>query len=1178
MKSTLFPFPPARALASVRPAARALLLGAAALAAAAATAAGAVVDISGEININNTVAAGNSGRLVGLTQTHWASGGFARALNLNGNMLLIDSGGGNPMNATGAISGSGFLNIASGPWWGGTWNNPVIIGGSTANTYSGPTTIIGGTTKLNKTAGLDALLGTITLGSSGNSARLLWGGGNQIHNLASITVLRPTVAGGYTADANLNYLDLAGYNDTIRSLTLADAGTKTQVRTGTGGVLTVNYLTVNGAAMPLGTYTSASGFVTGTGSVVVVPAPAVDVPADYSNPNIAADLGNGIQGTPFHLLGNATFGSATGALTGNIAVNGAAQTLTLDTGGNPASLNGALSGNGNLILNGGEPPGLQQEDAPFKIIPWPKKVELLDGQLDLASARIVAGTPSLLPLAAILASDIQQVYQVALSPVQSAAAAGDIVLRLVTDDPALAGADAYRITVDDRVTVEGKTYQSVAFGMMTVLQVLHREGPALRIERMTVEDDADRAFRGLQVSIRAGYHPPAWVKKVIDLMRFYKVRVLQLHTTESLWVGAVMDSSNGATPQLLQANSAWSKQEMEEVIDYAIARGVSLVPHNEMRPNDPFWPAALTTNFNLADAFADYVDEIDHQGAYVIPANLGNDPRFWNFVRVITQRSYEQFARSWPDGKLPFYHIGPVYGEGGCSGQDAVRMLGYLLEKNPDIRMMYWNGPGNADPDLTPHKNNIVVDFYSSTWGGTPDGLLAAGYQLCNVSWTPLYIQPGSRVKAQRQGKWIFDEFHLSRFGNEGTFGEPIDANDCSAYQNGIIGSILPTWDFSGPNQGEGHLEMISPCIPSFSEHLWNIRAWPYPACSWDNASAAQARLMPLANNFLREPRVSSAPGNVTATDGVLPAAVEVFWSESDNYPVSYQVYRAGTNNPAVSQPVSGLIPASFVTQLNSFRDLTVTPGQSYYYWVRSINPAGASAFSLSARGATGAGVTLPVAVEPFDYPAGSGLAALTGGSGFSAGWTVDEFNAPLVITTTGLAYPGLLTSGRALHVESTDADETNGRVPPHVRVHRNLAASYGRNGTQVWTSYLIRGHKVEVGEIAANIGNPNVGKGWGDGISVYTAGGGGKMLPDRTYLLVTRYTFHTGNDLIHLWVNPVPGQQPADADAHVITRAFDNPEAGTLSIRMQPYGRGSYDLDEFRVGRSYAEVVPVGP
>ena len=115
-------------------------------------------------------------------------------------------------------------------------------------------------------------------------------------------------------------------------------------------------------------------------------------------------------------------------------------------------------------------------------------------------------------------------------------------------------------------------------------------------------------------------------------------------------------------------------------------------------------------------------------------------------------------------------------------------------------------------------------------------------------------------------------------------------------------------------------------------------------------------------------------------------------------------------------------------------------------------------------------------------------------------------------------------------------------------------------------------------GRVRFEIGTANIGKGWGNGISVYTEGGGGIMAANTTYLLVARYTFQTGNDLIHLWVNPIPGQQPADGDASVITRAFDNPASNTLYIRMQPYGLGSYDIDELCVGRSYAEVVPVQP
>lgn len=475
------------------------------------------------------------------------------------------------------------------------------------------------------------------------------------------------------------------------------------------------------------------------------------------------------------------------------------------------------------------------------LIPAPKSLTLIGGTLAITPAnRVLYADEQLKPLAKVLASDIQRGHGLPLSVSKAdSPRKGDIVLQLVKEEAIAGHYDSYVLSVADQVTVQAGSYNALAMGMMTVLQAARGDARGLIISRMSVTDYGDRAFRALQVDIRSGYHPPSWVKQVIDVMRLYKVGVLELHTTESMWVGATFESSNAADPKLLQNNLAWSKKDMDDVIAYARDRGVSLVPHNEMRPNDPFWPAALTTDFNPGDKFADFVDEADGKGKFEIKGDLAKDERFWNFVKVATQRSYEQFAKGWPDGKLPYYHIGPVYGEGGCNGKEAVKMLGFLMEKNPDIRMMYWNGPGENDPDLAPYKKNIAVSFYSANWGGTPDGLLAAGYQLVNVSWTPLYILPGSRTKAVRQGKWIFAEFQLTRFGDESTFGQPIKARDCTKWQDGIIGSMLATWEFAGPHAGEGHLEMITPCIPFYAEHIWNVKPYPYSAGAWEKASAA---------------------------------------------------------------------------------------------------------------------------------------------------------------------------------------------------------------------------------------------------------------------------------------------------------------------------------------------------
>ncbi len=164
--------------------------------------------VDGGIKIDAVVGTGHSGRLVGITQTYWASGGYAVPLDLNGNTLVIDSGGGNTMNATGAISGNGLVKINAGGI------GILRIGGSLGNTYSGTTEVNNGPVSLEKSGG-NALCGAITVnGTMSNhfpgTGTLLWGGDNQIDDGSSLTL-----SGG----ASLNF---AGHSDTMGTLVLAD--------------------------------------------------------------------------------------------------------------------------------------------------------------------------------------------------------------------------------------------------------------------------------------------------------------------------------------------------------------------------------------------------------------------------------------------------------------------------------------------------------------------------------------------------------------------------------------------------------------------------------------------------------------------------------------------------------------------------------------------------------------------------------------------------------------------------------------------------------------------------------------------------------------------------------------------------------------------------------------------
>ena len=284
MKATVFPTQPPHADSPARMPApatgmvrRLLLLGIAAL---AATASAAVTDLSGNLTVvlDSAVGAGNSGRLTADTKSHWGGTTASSSVDLNGFQFTINNGGGNGQTYNGAFTGPGTLRFQG--RGDATWTPDMRLGGTVANSPTGAT-LDYGRVQLNKTAGVDALAGAITVNTS-QTVRIQLLKNHQINDAATITS---------TAGSGSFYLEMGGFTDTISALTMK---TGHKVDTGIGGVLKVTSLTVGGVSQPKGAYTASSGFVLGTGyidvdnfgpPVYVNPpgVPASPTPADAAN-------------------------------------------------------------------------------------------------------------------------------------------------------------------------------------------------------------------------------------------------------------------------------------------------------------------------------------------------------------------------------------------------------------------------------------------------------------------------------------------------------------------------------------------------------------------------------------------------------------------------------------------------------------------------------------------------------------------------------------------------------------------------------------------------------------------------------------------------------------------------------------------------------------------------------
>jgi len=234
-------------------------------------------------------------------------------------------------------------------------------------------------------------------------------------------------------------------------------------------------------------------------------------------------------------------------------------------------------------------------------LPPPKTLQLTGGTMALgAKSGIIATDPRLEPLAGILAGEIEMLTGLKLATVKRAPQAGDIILRI---NPQLrAGAEilavqaqgakpavvrtrdfAHRIGVTDMAVVEGWDYRAVCEGTATLLQALGGKPGAHFLPRMTLKDWPYADYTGTSVDVARQRIPIDALKAVVEACRLTKVRYCLLHLTDD--EGFTFPSA--AFPKLGTTNTSmhggvvpgvYPLQELRDLVSYADARGVTLVP------------------------------------------------------------------------------------------------------------------------------------------------------------------------------------------------------------------------------------------------------------------------------------------------------------------------------------------------------------------------------------------------------------------------------------------------------------------------------------------------------------------------------------------------------------------------------------------------------------------------
>jgi hexosaminidase len=231
-------------------------------------------------------------------------------------------------------------------------------------------------------------------------------------------------------------------------------------------------------------------------------------------------------------------------------------------------------------------PAVAAQHPATHIIPKVEQVTLRDGTWRLGDTLVLAAPDSLTRaeatrFAADQRRDARRAVRVTNGSEQGA-------VRLQVEGGA-AGDESYRLVIDDAgVLITAPTIHGVRHGLQSLRQIL----PAGRgtLAGVEIRDAPRYPWRGAMLDVGRHTFPVADILRWIDLLERYKLNVFHWHLTEDQGWRLAID----AYPKLtsigafrMEADSTryggfFTKAEVRQVVAYAAARGITVVPEIEM--------------------------------------------------------------------------------------------------------------------------------------------------------------------------------------------------------------------------------------------------------------------------------------------------------------------------------------------------------------------------------------------------------------------------------------------------------------------------------------------------------------------------------------------------------------------------------------------------------------------
>ena len=385
----------------------------------------------------------------------------------------------------------------------------------------------------------------------------------------------------------------------------------------------------------------------------------------------------------------------------------------------------------------------------------------------------------------------------------------------------------YRLTSEGAVRIYASSSEGISYGLATALQLIKPDESGMLAPEVTIEDCPDKDYRSIMVDIGREWHPFDKLLKFVDLCFFYKVKYLNLHFADN----KLYTLPSRAFPKLCVEGKYYTEEQIKELLSYAKARGVVIIPEFECPGHAPilntYYPEVFADKrVGGGDAFYNENGEIISDKSLICATRESAVEGVKTLIREICDM--------FPDA--PYIHIGgdeanislwaeceeckkymqengidDVYG---LYSDYVARITSYVLSlgKTP----MVWEGFPKKGSDRIPRET--IVLSWENHYQMTED-LLEAGFPIINSSWKPLYIVPdlifgGPTFSWNAKSIYEWSVYNWQHWWEKSAATlNPVNVEPTDQ----VIGAMLCAWEMTY----EQEITLVMSHLAIFSERTW---------------------------------------------------------------------------------------------------------------------------------------------------------------------------------------------------------------------------------------------------------------------------------------------------------------------------------------------------------------------